>query len=435
MRRTFAALLRGEPVSPAEATYPYVEIAIGRAQLHVDARLSYGVLLEPGIYGATLTRPDIFADYYREQIALLLRHHGVPVVVGRSDRPIPLPFVIEESVTDVDEAQVRALQDNFALPDLSATDDAIANGTFRPRPGEARPLALFTAERVDYSLARLYHYTGTSPAHFQKFVLLTNYQRYVDEFVAFGRKEAAAGGDYVAFVEPASPGLPQMPAYHLVRPDGQGITIVNIGVGPSNAKTITDHIAVLRPHCWIMLGHCAGLRRSQLLGDYVLAHGYVRADHLLDDDLPPWVPLPPIAEVQVALQEATALVTGLRGQNLKTRLRTGTVATTDNRNWELRFEKLFAELNLSRAIAVDMESATVAANGFRFRVPYGTLLCVSDKPLHGELKLPGMADAFYKQQVGQHLKIGIRTMERLRALGLEKLHSRKLRSFAEVAFQ
>src|SRR6185312_5548249 len=332
MRRTFAALLRGEPAPPAEATYPYVEIAIGRAQLHVDARLSYGVLLEPGIYGATLTRPDIFADYYREQIALLLRHHGVPVVVGRSDRPIPLPFVIEESVTDVDEAQVRALQDNFALPDLSATDDAIANGTFRPRPGEARPLALFTAERVDYSLARLYHYTGTSPAHFQKFVLLTNYQRYVDEFVAFGRKEAAAGGDYVAFVEPASPGSPQMPAYHLLRPDGQGITIVNIGVGPSNAKTITDHIAVLRPHCWIMLGHCAGLRRSQLLGDYVLAHGYVRADHLLDDDLPPWVPLPPIAEVQVALQEATALVTGLRGQNLKTRLRTGTVATTDNRN-------------------------------------------------------------------------------------------------------
>src|SRR6185437_15022249 len=176
MRRTFAALLRGEPASPTDATYPYVEIAIGRAELHVDARLSYGVLLEPGVYGATLTRPDIFADYYREQIALLLRHHGVPVTVGRSDRPIPLPFVIEESVTDVDEAQVRALLDHFALPDLGATDDAIANGTFRPGPGEARPLALFTAERVDYSLARLYHYTGTSPAHFQKFVLLTNYQ-------------------------------------------------------------------------------------------------------------------------------------------------------------------------------------------------------------------------------------------------------------------
>ena len=127
-----------------------------------------------------------------------------------------------------------------------------------------------------------------------------------------------------------------------------------------------------------------GLRRSQLLGDYVLAHGYVRDDHVLDQDLPSWVPVPPIAEVQVALQEATELVTGLEGPDLKTRLRTGTVATTDNRNWELRFDELFGRLNLSRAIAVDMESATVAANGLRFRVPYGTLLCVSDKPLHGE---------------------------------------------------
>src|SRR3546814_15092158 len=76
-----------------------------------------------------------------------------------------------------------------------------------------------------------------------------------------------------------------------------------------------------------------------------------------------------------------------------------------------------------------------SANGFRFRVPYGTLLCVSDKPLHGEIKLAGMADAFYKQQVGQHLKIGILAMERLRGLGLDRLHSRKLRSFSEVAFQ
>ena len=85
-------------------------------------------------------------------------------------------------------------------------------------------------------------------------------------------------------------------------------------------------------------------------------------------------------------------------------MRTGTVATTDNRNWELRFDELFSRLNLSRAIAIDMESATVAANGFRFRVPYGTLLCVSDKPLHGELKLSGMANAFYRERVSQHLE-------------------------------
>lgn len=436
----------------AGATYPYLGIAVGRAELNVDARLAYGALIEPGVYGTTLTRPDLFGRYYREQIELLLRHHGVPVSVGISDRPIPLPFVIEESVTDVSEADVRSLAERFALPDLSITDDSIVNGTHRAADAP-RPLALFTAERVDYSLARLHHYTGTSPEHFQNFVLLTNYQRYVDEFIALGRAAVSAGAEHAAFVEPgdvavpatprASGGpegsatrhLPQMPAYHLKRADGDGITLVNIGVGPSNAKTITDHLAVLRPHCWLMLGHCAGLRRSQLLGDYVLAHGYVRDDHVLDHDLPAWVPVPPIAEVQVALQEATAKVTGLRGQDLKTRMRTGTVATTDNRNWELRFEDLYARLNLSRAIAVDMESATVAANGFRFRVPYGTLLCVSDKPLHGELKLRGMANAFYRERISQHLAIGVEAIRRLRQDGVDRLHSRKLRGFDEPAFR
>ena len=120
-----------------------------------------------------------------------------------------------------------------------------------------------------------------------------------------------------------------------------------------------------------------------------------------------FVPVPPIAEVQVALQQAVVNVTGLQGQDVKTRMRTGTVATTDNRNWELRYDELFARLNQSRAIAVDMESATIAANGFRFRVPYGTLLCVSDKPLHGELKLRGMANTFYRERIDQHLQIGL----------------------------
>jgi AMP nucleosidase len=451
IRQAFANLRRQATPTPIDATYPYVGVSIGRADLHVDARLSYGVLLEPGTYGATLTRPDIFGRYYREQLDLLLRHHGVSILVGASTRQIPLPFVVEESVTDITEADLRGLQDYFVLPDLTVTDDSIANGTFQPGPDGVRPLALFTAERVDYSLARLHHYTGSSAEHFQSFVLLTNYQRYVDQFIAFGRAAAARRDEYVEFVEPGSlvgrtgepvdpdshlPGnLPQMPAYHLKRPDGDGITMVNIGIGPSNAKTITDHIAVLRPHCWIMLGHCAGLRRSQLLGDYVLAHGYIRDDHVLDRDLPVWVPVPPIAEVQVALQEATMKVTGLRGAELKTRMRTGTVATTDDRNWELRFDTLIGTLNLSRAIAVDMESATVAANGFRFRVPYGTLLCVSDKPLHGELKLRGMANAFYRERVSQHLSVGIDTVRLLREQGVDGLHSRKLRGFDEPAFR
>ena len=241
-------------------------------------------------------------------------------------------------------------------------------------------------------------------------------------------------GQQPSGVHPAR--MPQMPSYHLLRENNTGITLINIGVGPSNAKTVTDHVAVLRSSAWIMLGHCAGLRTTQRLGDYVLAHGYVRQDHVLDDDLPIWVPVPPLAEIQVALEGAVAEVAGLSGWELKRIMRTGTVATTDNRNWELRDQnEPVLKLSQSRAIALDMESATIAANGFRFRVPYGTLLCVSDKPLHGELKLPGMASAFYRRQVGQHLQIGIRALESLRDMPPERLHSRKLRSFIETAFK
>jgi AMP nucleosidase len=436
------------------ACYPYLGTTVGAENLVDDSRPSWGTLAYPGTYGTTLTRPDLFGDYYRAQIARLIVYHNVPVKVGVSARRVPLPFVVEEATADIWPEDVRALGSVFALPDLSEVDDAVANGTHRTKAGDAQPLALFSAERVDLALQRLYHYTATNPKHFQRFVLFTNYQRYVDEFVALGRGLVAAGGgdeNYVRFVEPgdrvqergeapqtddpSARALPQMPAYHLVREDKLGVTLVNIGVGPSNAKTITDHLAVLRPHCWLMIGHCGGLRRSQQLGDYVLAHAYVRDDHVLDQDLPPFVPVPPIAEVQVALQEAVERVTGLPPGDLKTRMRTGTVVSTDNRNWELRYEELYTRFNQSRAVAIDMESATVAANGFRLRVPYGTLLCVSDRPLHGEIKLRGMANAFYRQRVSQHLTIGLEAIRLIRTRGVEELHSRKLRSFDEPAFR
>jgi AMP nucleosidase len=354
--------------------------------------------------------------------------------------------LVSSANNDIEEFPLR---DVFDVPDLSTTNDNIVNGVGPTSKEEPSSLCLFTAQRVDYSLARLDHYTATDPKHFQNFVLFTNYQFYVDEFERFARQALNnSDSDYESFVGPENfeivsaqseipkPNkLPQMPSYHLKRSDGNGITLVNIGVGPSNAKTATDHIAVLRPQAWLMLGHCAGLRNSQRLGDFVLAHAYLREDKVLDEDLPSWVPVPALAEVQIALEQAVADITQLKGFDLKQIMRTGTVATVDNRNWELREQTgPVHRLSQSRAIALDMESATVAANGYRFRVPYGTLLCVSDKPLHGELKLPGMASEFYKTQVSQHLSIGVRTMEILQEMPLGRLQSRKLRSFNETAF-
>ena len=457
LRRHFRAFAEGdEPAGRVRAFYPYVSLTT-HSFARVDTRLSYGFVAEPGLYRTTITRPDLFDHYLLEQFRQLIRNHGQPIEVGLSQTPIPVHFAFPDGIhieASLTTDRLRNLREIFDVPDLALMDDSIVNGTYEPRVDEPTPLALFTAPRTDYSLHRLRHYTGTSPEHLQNYVIFTNYQFYIDQFVYHAQEMMSdPQSAYDVFVEPGNrqthnvrhggeisgeglARLPQMPAYHLKRRDGSGITMINIGDGPSNAKTITDHVAVLRPHAWLMLGHCAGLRNTQRLGDYVLAHGYVREDHVLDADLPIWIPVPALAEVQVALEQAVGEVTGLNGWELKSVMRTGTVATIDNRNWELRdHREPVQRFSQSRAVALDMESATIAANGFRFRVPYGTLLCVSDKPLHGEIKLPGMADAFYRSQVDQHLKIGIRAMERLRDMGLERLHSRKLRSFTEVGFQ
>ena len=407
------------------AYYPEIFIEV-KSFAPTDSRLSFGHVTEPGIYSATVTQPELFENYLIQQISLLIENHNVPITIGVSKTPIPLHFAMKGKLVaspnnEIDEFPLR---DVFDVPDLSTTNDSIVNGTASPSKEEPSSLCLFTAQRVDYSLARLDHYTATDPKHFQNFVLFTNYQFYVDEFERFARKALNnSESGYESFVGPENSEifssnseipkpnkLPQMPSYHLKKPDGNGIA-------------------------WLMLGHCAGLRNSQRLGDFVLAHAYLREDKVLDEDLPSWVPVPALAEVQIALEQAVADITQLKGYDLKQIMRTGTVATVDNRNWELREQTgPVHRLSQSRAIALDMESATVAANGYRFRVPYGTLLCVSDKPLHGELKLPGMASEFYKTQVSQHLSIGVRTMEILQEMPLGRLQSRKLRSFNETAF-
>ena len=446
-----AAVTGPQPAQRYRAYYPEIRFTT-TSFAKADSRLAFGHVAVPGTYSTTVTRPRLFENYLTQQIGLLMKNHGLPVMIGASSTPMPVHFAVanDSGVTVPQEGTLTyQLRDVFDVPDLAITNDAIVNDFGYLHDDGSGPLAPFTAQRIDYSLARLSHYTATDPSHFQNHVLFTNYQFYVEEFEVYARQMLAdPDSGYTAFVGPGNveitdadtpmptpAKLPQMPTYHLKHKDSGGITLVNIGVGPSNAKTATDHIAVLRPHAWLMVGHRAGLRNSQSLGDFVLAHAYLREDHVLDDDLPVWTPIPALAEIQIALEDAVEQITKLEGYELKRIMRTGTVATIDNRNWELRDQSgPVKRLSQSRAVALDMESATIAANGFRFRVPYGTLLCVSDKPLHGELKLPGMASEFYKTQVARHLLIGVRAMELLRGMPLERLHSRKLRSFEETAF-
>jgi AMP nucleosidase len=435
-----------------EFCYPELVIRYEGFEKDTVTNLAFGRLEKAGIYSTTITQPELFAPYLETQLDLLFEQYEISAEVRRSRQQIPFPYVIDgnHNVLMGDVSPLE-LSHHFPTTELAHIGDEIADGKFNTSDGLNAPLALFDALRTDFSLARLRHYTGTPPQHVQKYILFTNYHRYVDEFVDWATSQvgngkyhalSGAGGLYVdaqsnnakKLVADSTWRKHQMPAYHLMAENGQGITLVNIGVGPSNAKTICDHLAVLRPEAWIMIGHCGGLRESQRIGDYVLAHAYLRDDNILDKVLPPEIPIPPIAEVQQALASAAEQVSGTSGADLKRRMRTGTVVTTDDRNWELRYSASALRFSQSRAIGIDMESATIAAQGYRFRVPYGTLLCVSDKPIHGEIKLPGQANKFYEEAITSHLQIGIQTCGLLKEAG-GSLHSRKLRAFNEPPFR
>jgi len=275
-----------------------------------------------------------------------------------------------------------------------------------------KKLFLFEPERVELSIERLEHYTGTKPEDFQRYVLLTNYNMHMDAFETI----------FPNCEKPCQENV-QMPAYHHKTDNSDGVSIVNIGVGPSNAKNFTDHIAVLRPDALLMVGHCAGVRNRQDIGDFVLASGYMRNDRLLDDALPLSVPVTPSFLLNRYLVKIL--------EEKKMTYRVGVVYTTIDRNWELSLRGTLDNLNASRSVAVDMESATVAANGFRYRIPSATLLCVSDKPLHGKPKLPDEAKAFYSKTKKQHISIAVSAIEMARQDFPEGLPNSDIRAMDE----
>ena len=443
------------PTMEERALFRYPELRVTYLPTGPAPRLAraYGQLTWPGEYAVSITQPGYYREYLIEQLTLLVEDYGAELSVRVSDTEIPYSFVLDAAgARAFDSVPAEELARYFPNPRLTQVGDAVVDGLHVERLDGSRPLSLFDAPPTDDPLKRIEHYTGAPWQDVQPWILFTNYQRYVDEFVRWAAEGVANGpkgwglscpggvrieagdkdGEAKALAAPWR--KYQMPAYHLTTPDRDGVTLVNIGVGPSNAKTITDHLAVLRPHCWLMIGHCGGLRHTQRIGDYVLAHAYLRRDKVLDDRVPLEVPIPAIAEVQIALQQAATMVAGGDKEDLRRRLRTGTVVSYADRNWELNYNQERQLLSQSRAVAVDMESACIATQGFRMRVPYGVLLCISDKPAHGEIKLPGVSDRFYDSAIGAHLRIGLETVALLKQQR-DRLHSRKLRAFDEPPFR
>jgi AMP nucleosidase len=321
------------------------------------------------------------------------RHN--PKISGEVSRPSALRWYLEREIRNLVQSGASvSIEASRERIDLSSTHllEHIDETNVDLRK---KKVFLFGPERVELSLERLEHYTGTRAEDFQRYVILTNYEMHVRAF----------RGVFPAAIEPSNPEV-QMPAYHHSLPAHSGISLVNIGVGPSNAKTFTDHVAALRPDALVMVGHCAGIRNHQRIGDFVLASGYMRADHVLDAALPIGVPIAPNLQLNTYLAQAL--------DELRLPYRIGTVYTTADRNWELAIERTMSDLRSSRSIAIDMESATVAANGFRYRVPNATLLCVSDKPLHGSPKLPRAAKEFYRETQRHHVEIAVRALDIVR---------------------
>lgn len=328
--------------------------------------------------------------YPKMQVTRSWSQHN-PVIEGEFGRPDPYRWYLKRELRKLlqngaeisisSSRQIMDLHDPLLLECLDEDDWDFTK----------KKLFLFRPERVDLSLDRIEHYTGTPAEDFQRHIIFTNYDMHVKVFKQM----------FPDCVEPDQ--SVQMPAYHHKLENNLGISLVNIGVGPSNAKTCTDHIAVLRPDAMVMVGHCGGLRNHQEIGDFVLASGYMRSDGVLDDILPKNVPITPNYILNINLQ--TVL------DEYEMGYRVGTVYTTSNRNWEFTMRRTVNEIHTSRSIAIDMESATVATNGFRYRIPNATLLCVSDKPLHGKPKLSKAAQKFYQNSKEQHIELVVKAIE------------------------
>jgi AMP nucleosidase len=342
------------------------------------------------------TAEQIYADGFYPMMEVIRpwSHHN-PVLQGELACPRAIRWFLERELKKL--AGSRAKISVAASRPVLSFDDPSLFGALDEAEWDLRKkkLFLFRPERVALSLNRLEHYTGTSPESFQRFVLFTNYAMHVEVFLKI----------FPDAVKPRRHGV-QMPAFHHVLPGNSGLTLLNIGVGPANAKTITDHLAVLRPDAMIMVGHCGGVRNHQVIGDLVLATTYMRGDRVMDDVMPRSVPIGSNHHLNACL------IAGLEKHGATYRL--GTVYTTGNRNWEFNPRATIEEMALCRAVAIDMESATIAANGFRYRIPSASLLSVSDKPLHGKPKLSEDARKFYEASREQHVAIAIEAVERIR---------------------
>jgi len=254
-------------------------------------------------------------------------------------------------------------------------------------------LFLFNPERVLYSLERLRHYTATDPRDFQRYMVLTNYDMHISLL-----RELYS--DKPGFVIKESLSSCQMNTLHISNSKTWfWFSVINIWIGPSNAKTITDHLAVMRPKLFLMIWHCGWLRNHQEIWEFVLADKFVTDCWIIDKIQRTKYPLPIIPTFNLNIWLKNIL------ERNEINYRLWTVFTTEDRNWELNYSEYKEYFNEDRSVAIDMESAIISAQWFKYKVPNATLLMISDKPFHWKLKKSKESQEFYADWKKIHLKI------------------------------
>ena len=230
-------------------------------------------------------------------------------------------------------------------------------------------------------------YTGVPTEEFGKYVLLTNFQGYLDEFCAIGNTKVV--DSKVA-----------MPAATF-----NGITMINFGMGSANAATVMDLLSAAHPKAVLFLGKCGGLKKKNQLGDFILPIAAIRGEGTSDDYMPHEVPALPSFNLQRAVSTTI--------RNLGRDYWTGTVYSTNRRVWE-HDNKFKKYLRTVRSMAIDMETATLFTVGFANSIPTGALLLVSDQPMIPEGVKTQASDKMVTENFAKiHLEIGIESLHEI----------------------
>ncbi len=228
-------------------------------------------------------------------------------------------------------------------------------------------------------------YTGKSLDSFGEYILLTNFQLYVELFAQYNNVP----------VDGLDRNMPSATA--------DNITIINFGIGSPNAAIIMDLLSAIYPKAVLFLGKCGGLKAKNKLGDLILPIAAIRSEGTSNDYLPPEVPALPAFQLQRAVSTTI--------RDMGRDYWTGTVFTTNKRVWEYdeRFKKF---LRKTRAMAIDMETATIFIVGFYNSIPSGALLLVSDQPMISTgIKTEESDKKVTEQYVEDHIKIGIESLK------------------------